>query len=71
DRVRDAVRAAADGVDAGEVLARVAVALAIPEGDLARWHLNHTTLYAHLSALRSAGLLATRVADHRLTWGAP
>jgi glyoxylase-like metal-dependent hydrolase (beta-lactamase superfamily II) len=71
DRVREAVRAAADGVEAGEVLARVATALAIPEGDLARWHLNHTTLHAHLSALRSAGLLEARVTGHRLTWGAP
>lgn len=71
DRVRAAVLEAADGVDGATVLARVARALAVPDADLARWHLNHTTVHAHLGALHASGRLRARVDGHRLTWGAP
>lgn len=69
DRVTTAVRDAADGVDGGEVLARVATTLDVGEMDLPRWHLNHTTVHAHLAALTRAGALAPRVAGGRLLWG--
>ncbi len=71
DRVQNAVLAAADGVDGGTVLARVGAALGVPDPDLARWHLNHTTVHAHLGALRAAGRLVARLEGHRLLWGAP
>ncbi len=71
DRVQEAVLAAADGVDGGEVLARVAAALGVADPDLARWHLNHTTVHAHLGALRAAGRLVARIEGHRLLWGTP
>ncbi len=71
DRVRSAVAAAADGVDGGEVVARVAAALDVPEPDLARWHLNHTTVHAHLAALRGEGRVDVRLVGHRLLWGTP
>jgi glyoxylase-like metal-dependent hydrolase (beta-lactamase superfamily II) len=68
ERVRSAVMDAADGVDGGEVLARVAAALDVPDPDLARWHLNHTTVHAHLAALRTAGRLDAQLEGHRLLW---
>ncbi len=71
DRVEGAVLAAADGVDGGEVLARVAAALGVADPDLPRWHLNFTTVHAHLGALRAAGRLVARFEGHRLLWGAP
>jgi glyoxylase-like metal-dependent hydrolase (beta-lactamase superfamily II) len=71
DRVRSAVLAAADGVDGHEVLARVGIALGVAAPDLPRWHLNHTTVHAHLGALRASGRLAARLEGHRLLWGAP
>lgn len=71
DRVRDAVLEAADGVEAGEVLARVGAALGVADPDLARWHLNHTTVHAHLGALRASGHLDARIEGHRLLWGPP
>ncbi len=71
DRVREAVLTAADGVDGGEVLARVGVTLGVAAPDLARWHLNHTTVHAHLGALRASGRLGVRLEGHRLLWGAP
>lgn len=71
ERVRETVLAAADGVDGATVLVRAAAALGVGEADLARWHLNHTTVHAHLAALRAAGLLEVRLAGHRLTWGPP
>lgn len=74
ERVRRTVSEAvaadeAVGIDAGEVLARVAAALGIGDVDLPRWHLEHTTVQAHLQALRAAGVLRPRVAGHRLLWG--
>lgn len=71
ERLEGAVLAAADGVDGGEVLARVAAALGVADPDLARWHLNHTTVHAHLGALRAAGRLDARLEGHRLLWGPP
>ena len=71
DRVQDAVLAAADGVDGGEVLARVGAALGVADPDVARWHLNATTVHAHLGALRADGRLGARVEGHRLLWGTP
>jgi glyoxylase-like metal-dependent hydrolase (beta-lactamase superfamily II) len=55
--VLDAVAAAARRpVDGGhEVLARVAATLGVADPDLPRWHLNHTTVQAHLGALRAGG----------------
>lgn len=72
ERVRRTVAdaATADVVDAGEILARVAAALDVPDVDLPRWHLNHTTVQAHLQALREAGVLRPRIVGHRLLWGA-
>jgi glyoxylase-like metal-dependent hydrolase (beta-lactamase superfamily II) len=71
ERVRRTVAdaAGAGAAEATEILARVATALAIPDVDLARWHLNHTTVQAHLQALRAAGVLRPRIVDHRLLWG--
>ncbi len=43
--------------------------LAIPDVDLPRWHLDHTTVQAHLQALRQAGVLRPRLVGHRLLWG--
>ena len=71
ERVRRSVAdaATAGAADAAEILARVAATLAIPDVDLARWHLNHTTVQAHLQALRETGVLRPRIVDHRLLWG--
>jgi len=79
-RVREAVyeavalgpegAAASGGVDALEVLARSASALGVADPDLARWHLNHTTVQAHLGALRAAGRAAPLLVGHRLLWRA-
>jgi len=71
DRVEGAVLAAADDADGGEVLARVGAALGVAAPDLPRWHLNHTTVHAHLGALRAAGRLVARLEGHRLLWGPP
>lgn len=70
DALRDAVIAAADGVEAAEVLARVAATLGVADPDLARWHLNFTTIHAHLGALRRDGTLEVRLEGHRLLWAA-
>ncbi len=70
ERVRAAVLAAADGVGGEEVTARVMVALDVPDPDLARWHLNHTTVHGHLAALRAEGRVDVRVDGHRLVWRA-
>ena len=59
----------AEWVESHEILARVAAALDVPEVDLARWHLDHTTVQAHLQALRQDGRLRPRVRGHRLAWG--
>jgi hypothetical protein len=40
-----------------------------PDVDLPRWHLDHTTVQAHLQALRQAGVLRPRLVGHRLLWG--
>ena len=71
DRLEGAVLEAADGVEGTEVLARVAAALGVADPDLPRWHLNHTTVHAHLGALRAAGRLGARLEGHRLLWGPP
>jgi glyoxylase-like metal-dependent hydrolase (beta-lactamase superfamily II) len=72
-RLRDAVFgavAAGDGVDAQEVVARVAVALDVDDPDLPGWHLHHTTIQAHLGALRALGRLTPLLRGHRLLWRA-
>jgi glyoxylase-like metal-dependent hydrolase (beta-lactamase superfamily II) len=69
--VLDAVAAGApDPIDAFEVLARTAATLGVADPDLARWHLNHTTIQAHLGALRAAGGLTPLLRGHRLLWRA-
>lgn len=67
-RVRDAVLAAADGVDQIEVLVRVAAALEVAYEDPVRFHLNLSTVMAWLSSLRTEGLLECGVAAGRLLW---
>jgi glyoxylase-like metal-dependent hydrolase (beta-lactamase superfamily II) len=72
-RLREAVFAAVAagaGVDAQEVVARVAGALDVDDPDLPRWHLHHTTVQAHLGALRAMGRLTPLLRGHRLLWRA-
>jgi glyoxylase-like metal-dependent hydrolase (beta-lactamase superfamily II) len=75
ERVRRAVLAAVTAaapvpIDALEVLARAATTLGVADPDLARWHLQHTTVQAHLGALRAAGRLTPLLRGHRLLWQA-
>lgn len=72
-RVRRAVLDAVTGgepIDAHEVLVRTAATLEVADPDLPRWHLNHTTVQAHLGALRATGDLAPLLRGHRLLWRA-
>jgi hypothetical protein len=68
DRVRAAVLAAADGVPGAVVLARVAHALGLRMDDLPRYHLNHTTVMAYLSGLRSEGRVRAELEAAELRW---
>jgi glyoxylase-like metal-dependent hydrolase (beta-lactamase superfamily II) len=68
DRVRAAVLEAADGVPGATVLARVARSLDLAMTDLARFHLNHTTVMAYLSGLRSDGAVRAEIEDAELRW---
>jgi glyoxylase-like metal-dependent hydrolase (beta-lactamase superfamily II) len=70
DRVRAEVLAAADGVSGQTVLARVARSLGLTMSDLARFHLNHTTVMAYLSGLRADGLVRIELDDAELRWHA-
>jgi glyoxylase-like metal-dependent hydrolase (beta-lactamase superfamily II) len=70
DRVTEAVVAAADGVPATTVLARVAVALGVTMDDLPRYHLNHTTVMAYLASLRASGRVRAELSQAELRWHA-
>jgi glyoxylase-like metal-dependent hydrolase (beta-lactamase superfamily II) len=67
--VADALVAHAErGATTGEVLRRVALAAGVGIDDLPSWHLNHTTVCAHLAAARAQGTCEVRVAHGELRW---
>lgn len=69
ERAASAVEAAASGgATTEEVLARAATALGAVMTDLPRYHLNYTTIAAHLGRLRAEGRLEARLDDGRLVW---
>ena len=65
-RVREAVLAAADGADLGDVMERVTLALGIGDLDLPRHHLQRTAIEAHLQALVNEGRIRRRIDRGRL-----
>lgn len=68
ERASAAVLEACEGTTTEEVMATVAEALRIEVADLARYHLNHCTVSAHLGHLRERGLVDCAVERSRLVW---
>ncbi len=69
DRASDAVLAAcSDPASLQDILVRVCVMLNIQMTDLARFHLNQTTVLAHLTRHVEAGRLRYELQDNRLLW---
>ncbi len=68
ERASAAVLAACDGAGIEAVLASVAEQLELRMTDLPRYHLNFTTVAAHLGYLRDEGRVSTELNGGRLTW---
>lgn len=69
ERASAAVLAACNEAGIEAVLASVAEQLELRMTDLPRYHLNYTTVAAHLGYLRAEGRVSTSLNGGRLTWG--